>query len=64
MFVFHKELYNNVKKLDVVSIFLGMAEYYHVLKAHSGNLTITLSFILLCIFHTLLKLNPSEFLHF
>ena len=53
-----------MSKNSRVSIFLEMAEHYHVLKGRSGNLTISLSFMLLCIFHGLLKSNPSEFLHF
>ena len=48
------------RKLHGVSIFFGMAEQCHVLKGRSGNLTISLSFVFLCIFHGLLNLNASE----
>ena len=44
--------------------FLRNGGTLHVLKGRPGNLTISLSFMVLCIFHGLLKLNPSEFLHF
>ena len=44
--------------------FLRKPETYHVLKGHSGHLTISLSFMFLCIFYGLLKLKPSEFLQF
>ena len=52
------------RKFHGVIIFFGMAEHYHVLRGRSGNLMISLSFMFLCIFHGLLKLNPSKFLQF